>query len=72
MQRFGEKVRSLRQRKGMTQKELADALGLASFSYLSEIEHGRKTPHPILIVKIADVFGVTADQLMRDEIELSE
>jgi transcriptional regulator with XRE-family HTH domain len=54
----------------MTLKELADALGLASFSYLSEIEHGHKTPHPTLIVKIADVFGVTADQLMRDDVKL--
>ena len=70
MQRFGEKVRRLRQRHGLTQKALADALGLASFSYLNEIEHGHKTPHPILIVKIADVFGVTADQLMRDEVEV--
>jgi transcriptional regulator with XRE-family HTH domain len=63
-------MHSLRQRHGLTLKELADRLGLASFSYLSEIEHGHKTPHPILIIKIADVFGVTTDQLMRDEIEV--
>jgi transcriptional regulator with XRE-family HTH domain len=54
----------------MTLKELAAALGVASFSYVSDIEHGKKTPHPTLIIKIADVFGVTTDQLMRDEIEL--
>lgn len=54
----------------MTLKELAEALEIASFSYVSDIEHGKKTPHPTLIIKIADVFGVTADQLMRDEVEL--
>ena len=70
MERFGEKVRTLRHRRDMTLKELAEALGVASFSYISDIENGKKTPHPTLIIKIADVFGVTADQLMRDEINL--
>ena len=70
MERFGEKVRILRHRRGMTLKGLAAALGVASFSYVSDIEHGKKTPHPTLIIKIADVFGVTTDQLMRDEVEL--
>ena len=70
MERFGEKVRTLRHRRDMTLKELAEALGVASFSYISDIENGKKTPHPTLIIKIADVFGVTTDQLMRDEIDL--
>ncbi len=70
MERFGEKVRTLRHRREMTLKELAEALGIASFSYISDIENGKKTPHPTLIIKIADVFGVTADQLMRDEVDL--
>ena len=70
MERFGEKVRTLRHRSDMTLKELAEALGVASFSYISDIENGKKTPHPTLIIKIADVFGVTADQLMRDEVDL--
>jgi len=70
VERFGEKVRMLRHQQGMTLKQLAEAVGVASFSYLSDIEHGKKTPHATLIIKIANVFGVTADQLMRDEIEL--
>ena len=70
MERFGEKVRALRHQREMTLKELAEALGVASFSYISDIENGKKTPHPTLIIKIADVFGVTADQLMRDEVNL--
>ncbi len=72
MQRFGEKVRTLRKRRGMTLKQLAEALGLASFSYLSEIETGKKIPHPSVILKIADEFGVTADQLMRDELKVDD
>jgi transcriptional regulator with XRE-family HTH domain len=54
----------------MTLKQLAQALDLASFGYLSDIENGKKIPHPSVILKIADVFGVTADQLMRDELEV--
>jgi transcriptional regulator with XRE-family HTH domain len=72
VQRFGEKVRALRKQRGMTLKQLADALDLASFGYLSEIENGKKLPHSLVILKIADVFGVTTDQLMRDELEVDD
>lgn len=65
-------MRVLRKQHGMTLRQLADALGLASFSYVSEIETGKKTPHPSLIIKIADVFEITIDQLMRDELELED
>ena len=54
----------------MTLKELALALGFPSHSYMSEIERGKKTPTIEMIIKIADVFGVTVDQLVRDELEI--
>ena len=54
----------------MTLKELALALGFPSHSYMSEIERSKKTPTIEMIIKIADVFGVTVDQLVRDELEI--
>ena len=67
MQRFGEKVRILRKRQGMTIKALALALGFPSHSYVSEIETGKKRPSTEMIIKLADLFQVTVDELVRDE-----
>ncbi len=70
MQRLGEKVRTLRKRRGMTIKALALALGFPSHSYVSEIETGKKLPSTELIIKLADLFQVTVDELVRDEREV--
>ncbi len=72
MENFGKKIRILRKQRGMTLKQLAKALGVASFSYVCDIELGNKTPRPRLIVKLADIFGVTTDLLMRDELEIKD
>jgi transcriptional regulator with XRE-family HTH domain len=70
VQRIGGKIRVLRRRQGMTIKQLALALGFPSHSYISEIENGKKIPSTEMIIKLADLFKVSVDQLVRDEIEL--
>jgi transcriptional regulator with XRE-family HTH domain len=70
IQRFGEKLRALRTHGGLTLKELAQALGLVAHGYISELESGKKVPTVEFVLKVADLFGVTTDQLLRDELEL--
>ncbi len=70
MKKFGEKLRTLRQRRGLTLRQLASMLGMGAHSHLANIETGRNKPTADLIVKIADLFQVTTDQLMRDELEV--
>jgi transcriptional regulator with XRE-family HTH domain len=72
MERVGEKIRTLRERRGMTLRELAVALGypVRRNSYISEIETGKRTPQGKFLLKVADFFGITLDQLMRDELEV--
>jgi len=72
VQRFGEKLRSLRLRKGFTLKTLAIALGLKAHGYISEIENGKKMPTVELVIGIARLFEVTTDQLLMDELEIPE
>ena len=72
MQRFGEKLRILRKRHGMTIIELATALGYAANSYVSELETGKKQPTAALVFKVAKLFSVTTDQLLDDALELTE
>lgn len=72
MQRFGEKLRILRKRQGMTMKELATALDLASHSSIGDLESGRQTPATKIVIKIAQLFDVTTDQLLMDHLEVDE
>ncbi|MCE7988654.1 MAG: XRE family transcriptional regulator [Caldilinea sp. CFX5] len=69
MERFGEKLRTLRRCKGLTMRSLADLLGVRD-SYISQMETGDKIPNVAMLVKIADIFQVSLDQLARDELEV--
>jgi transcriptional regulator with XRE-family HTH domain len=72
MQRFGEKLRTLRKQRGMTLQELASELGFATHSYLSKIERGQNMPTSQLILDVSRFFNVSADQLIKDELELDD
>lgn len=70
MNRFGEKLRALRQSRGMTLLDLAGRLGYRSHGHLSRIETGQETPTADLVLKVSRSFGVTCDALMKDEQEI--
>lgn len=70
MQRFGEKLRTLRKRNGLTLKQLAERLEFNSHSYLSAIEFGRKRPSIELVIKVAILFEVSTDDLLFDHREV--
>jgi transcriptional regulator with XRE-family HTH domain len=72
MSRFGEKLRYLRRERGLTMRELADDLGFKSHGFIGDLESGRKHPSLDLAVTLADYFGVTVDQLARDELSVEE
>src|SRR5260370_28719666 len=63
---FGQRLRELRQSKGMTVRGLAEATSL-SFSYLSKVETGKVpyTPAVDKIRAIADVLGVNVLELLQ-------
>ena len=69
MTRFGEKLRVLRERHGLSLKQLGDQLGVSK-NFVWEIETGKKIPKVAMLNKICDAFNVRCDKLIRDEIEL--
>ena len=71
MQRFGEKIRNLRRRRGMTQKGLAENLGYTTHGYISEIEGGKKAPSVSFLLAVADLFVVSVDELVKDDVEVT-
>lgn len=70
MQRFGEKLRTLRKRRGLTMEELALEMGLTAHGHISNVETGKKKPSLEFVLKVAGIFEVSLDQLLRDELEL--
>lgn len=71
MQRFGEKLKQLREYHSVTLNWLAQHLGYSSHSYLSEIECGRKLPTAQIALQISRLFDVSTDELLKDELELN-
>ena len=71
IQRFGQKLRSLRTDHGMTLKSLAASLGYKAHGHISEIEVGKKMPTTGFALAVAELFGVSVDNLLRDELEVS-
>ena len=71
MEKFGEKLRALRTKRGITLKDLALAFGLNAHGYISELECGKKKPTVEFALKVADFFNITTDELLRDEIEIN-
>jgi transcriptional regulator with XRE-family HTH domain len=67
---LGANLRALRLQRGLSQTDLAHQLGLARRGYISNLETGRKAPSLALVVQLADLFGVTTDDLLRDTIRL--
>lgn len=70
LERFGEKLRALRKHHNVTLHWLATQLGYTTHSYISEIESGQKSPTAAFVLKVSYLFGVTTDQLLKDELEL--
>ncbi len=59
---IGDKIRTLRKQRGITQAQLAEALGI-SFQAISKWENGIALPDITLAPALASYFGVTMDEL---------
>ena len=65
--KFGERVKTLRIQRGLSQDELARKIGYKDRSSIAKIENGtRDVPRPV-IIKLANALSVDASTLMRDD-----
>ena len=60
---LGKKLKELREERGLTQKQLATALGLNSVTYL-HYEKDQREPPLSLLVEFAKFFDVSIDYLL--------
>ena len=60
---FGNNLKNLRLKHKMTQKELADKLGVTK-SVVSYYELQERSPSPEVLIKLSRIFHVTTDYLL--------
>jgi transcriptional regulator with XRE-family HTH domain len=60
---FGIVLRAARQEKGLSQEQLAEAAALDR-SFISLVERGIQSPNIVILLKIANVLGVSASELI--------
>ena len=60
---FGIRLKELRLQAGLTQKQLADQIGVTK-SVISFYELRERTPSPEVLVKLAAIFHVSGDYLL--------
>lgn len=65
---FGNRLKTLRIKKKLTQQQLADLLGLTK-SVISAYENGLRYPAYDVLIKIARIFKVSTDFLLGVEIK---
>lgn len=65
IQMVGERIRSIRKLKGMTQEQLAERSGL-SFSYISDVERGTRNISLGSLEKIIGALNVKPVQIFED------
>lgn len=68
---FGEKLKAERNKKGWTQDELAEKLFVSRQS-VSKWENGLNYPSIEIIIRISYLFGLTIDELLRSDEELTK
>ena len=61
--KFNENLKIARERKGITQKELAEKIGVAKSTY-SLYESGNREPNVQTIKKIAEALNTSADEVL--------
>ena len=62
---LNDKIRSHRERHGLSQEQLAGLLSVSPHDVL-RWEHGEATPDTAQIMRLSDIFGVTTDYLLKD------
>lgn len=68
---LADKIIELRKKSGWSQEELAEKLGVSRQS-ISKWEGAQSVPDMNRIIKMSEVFGVSTDYLLKDEMEQPE
>lgn len=71
MEKFHEKLKMLRKKQGLTQKEVADLVHVDRVRY-TNWESGKREPNFENLSMLACIFGVSIDYLLSEYLEISK
>lgn len=63
-QKLGDNLKKIRTKKGITQIEISKKLGV-NRSFVSNLENGKTNPTLATITKLAQVLGVSTNELLK-------
>jgi transcriptional regulator with XRE-family HTH domain len=66
MANTGDRIRAIREKRGLTQDQLADKAKIST-GFLSDVENGKRNVSSENLLKIANALGASADYLLRGE-----
>jgi transcriptional regulator with XRE-family HTH domain len=61
---FGVRLKELREQRGETVRSLAEAVE-TSFTYISDLEHGRKVPSLSMLLRLAAALDCKVTELVK-------
>ena len=64
LETVGERIRNLRQRSGLEQRELADRLGYKSDTTISKWEKGINLPTGAKLIKLSNILNTSVDYIL--------
>lgn len=67
MSTVGDRIREIREKRGMTQEELANIADISK-GFLSDVENNKRNIGSQKLLKIANVLGASIDYLLRGEV----
>ncbi len=71
-QLVGEKIKHLRKQRRFTQVILSEQLELATQAHISHLESGRHVASLVLVLRITQLFNVSTDYLLRDDVGITD
>jgi transcriptional regulator with XRE-family HTH domain len=66
VRRFGENVKTIRERRGLSQEQVAERLGLKRQANLPRLENGNEIPSPARILALAVALECEPGELLED------
>lgn len=69
-EKFGERLRAMRLKNGLTGKELAKLSGVGTM-HISEMERAQKLPSLQTYVNICNALNISSDDLLQDSIKVT-
>ena len=66
MATIGERIRNVRERRGMTLDQLVERSGVSK-GFISDVENDKRSPNSEYLLKIANALGASVDFLLRGD-----